>query len=114
MRNAFKNLRRGYPKEAKKTIAASCNMSTEPPTKKVRLYSDDDGQIDDDMYMEALEQLQIHGKHKKSGNHKELKRLMELTKVRRHQWIREERPMIFDVIEKFPCLATNKWVSGLF
>ena len=64
--------------------------------------------------MDALEQLQILGKHKKSGNHKEVKHLMELTKLRRHKWIREERPLVFDVVKKFPCLATNKWVSDVF
>lgn len=115
LRNSLKNFRKGYPtnKKATKATAASRDLTTEPPSKRI-LYSDDDGQIDDDTYMEALEQLQMLGKHKKSGNHKEVKRLMELTKVRRHQWIRAERPMVFDVVEKFPCLATNKWVSDVF
>ena len=112
LRNSLKNFRKGYPTN-KKATAVSHNTITEPPSKRAKLYSDDDGQIDDDVYMEALEQLEMLGKHKKSGNHKEVKRLMELTKFRRHQWIREERPMVFDVVEKFPCLATNKWVSNV-
>ena len=39
---------------------------------------------------------------------------MELTKLRRHGWIREDRPMILEVLKKFPCLATSKWVSNNF
>ena len=36
---------------------------------------------------------------------------MDLTKLRRHQWIREESPLVFEVVDKFPYLATTKWVS---
>ena len=115
MRTSFKNFRKKYPKDEKapKAVASSSNTSEEPPSKRARIYSDDDGQIDDEVYMEALQQLQVLKSHKKGGSHKEIKRLMELTKHRRHMWIREERPMIFDVIATFPCLSTSKWVSGI-
>ena len=63
--------------------------------------------------MEAFQQLQELASQKKGGNHKELKHRMELTKRRRHQWIREQCPMMFDVIEKIPCLSTNKWVCNV-
>ena len=115
LRNSLKIFKRDIQQtKAKNSTAAANNVTTEPPSKRAKIYSDDEDQIDDDAYMEELEQLQILGKHKKSGNHKEVKHLMELTKLRRHQWIREERPLVFDVVKKFPCLATNKWVSDVF
>lgn len=50
------------------------------------------------MTTEAVEKLKSLGKQKKGGNHKEIKHLndlMELTKLRRYQWIREECPLIY-------------------
>lgn len=47
-------------------------------------------QMKDDEYEEALGRLKEFGKHQKGRDHKEVKRLMELTKLRRHAWIRED------------------------
>ena len=108
MRNGLKNFRKGYPNKQK----AGKSSEKEPPSKRPRLHLEDEGQIDEDDYIEAVEKLQYYGKNKKSGNHKEIKNLMELTMLRRHQCIRTERPLVFD-IGKFPCLATTKWVSWI-
>ena len=35
---------------------------------------------------------------------------MDLTRVKRCQWIQQDRPLILEVVEKFPCLASTKWV----
>lgn len=64
-----------------------------------------DEEIDEDEYQKALEKLKELGKHKKGGNHKELKCLMELTKLRCHEWIRQDHPLIQEIIDK----ATSKW-----
>ena len=109
MRNALKNFRKDYPK--KKGIATDDHATAVPPLKRCKLYCDDEGYIDDEEYEEALDELRTHGPPKKGGNHKEVKRLMELTKLRRHKWIREESPLVFEVVNKFPYLATSKWVS---
>ena len=110
LRNGLKKFRKGYPKKKR---ASENHSDKEPPSKRARLYLEDDGQIDEDVYIEAVEKLQYYGKNKKSGKHGEIKQLMELTKLKRHQWIRTERPLIFDVVRKFPCLATTKWVSRI-
>ena len=110
LQNALKNFRKDYPK--KKDLASDCHTTAEPPLKRCKLLPDDEGYIDDDdEHAEAIDDLRMHGSPKKGGNHKEVKRLMELTKLRRHQWIREKSPLVFEVVDKFPYLATTKWVS---
>ena len=96
MRNGLKNFRKGYPNKQRATKSSADHSGkpcTEPSSKRARLYLEDEGQIDEDDYIEAVEKLRSLGKQKKGGNHKEIKRLMELTN-RRHQWIREERPLM--------------------
>ena len=51
------------------------------------------------------------GKGKKGSQHSVVKHLMEKTKIRRHQWIPEERPLVSEVVEKFPHLTSSRWVS---
>ena len=85
--------------------------SQEPPSKRVKIYTNNED-IDDDEYEEALRKLKEYGKHQKGSNHKDIKHLMELTKLRHHAWIRENWPLIEEVIEKYPCLATSKWVRS--
>lgn len=103
LRNAFKNFRKGCPKGEKDDVPF------QPPSKRRKVYTDEEN-IEDDEYEEALGRLKEFGKHQKGRDHKEVKRLMELTKLRRHAWIREDRPMILEIVNKFPCLATSKWV----
>ena len=50
-------------------------------------------------------------KGEKSTNHSIIKNLMEKTKLRRYQWIRQDRPLILEILDKFPYLSTSRWVS---
>ena len=110
LRNSFKNFQKGCSK--KKTEEAS---DPEPQPKRVKLHTGDEEEyIDDDEYQEALEKLKELGKQRKGRDHKELKRLMESTKLRHHSWIRKDCPLIQEVIDKFPCLSSSRWVRWWF
>ena len=60
------------------------------------------------MFAEAF---RSKGKGKKGSQHGIVKQLMEKTKIKRQRWIREERPLILEVVEKFPHLTSSRWVS---
>ena len=95
-------------------MAAEDSLSTEHQPKRLRLYSEEDVVLNDEEYEEALEILkeECNNKKKKKGdNHKLIKELMEKTKKNRHQWIREDQPMITEVLDKFPVLRTSRWVG---
>lgn len=105
LRTSFKNFRRHYDKN---------DAAEEPLAKRLRLlYTEDEADIGDDEYEEAVKELQEH-KAKKLGKkgkgHGHIKRLMEITRVRRYQWIHIEQPLISDILNKFPYLSTHKWV----
>lgn len=83
LRTSFKNFRRHYDKN---------DAAEEPPAKRLRLlYTEDEADIGDDEYEEAVKELQEEHKAKKLGKkgkgHGHIKRLMEITRVRRYQWI---------------------------
>ena len=70
--------------------------------------------VDEEEYEEAVGKLQEEykiKKGKKSTNHSIIKNEMEKTKLRRHQWIRQDRPLILEILDKFPYLSTSRWVS---
>lgn len=95
-------------------MTAADSLITEPSPKRLRLYTEEDAEVDEEEYEEAVEVLQDeynNKKNKKGSSHKVIKDLMEKTKQRRHQWIRRDRPMITEVLEKFPVLRTSRWVS---
>lgn len=96
-------------------MAATDSLVTEHPPKRLRLYSEEDTMINEEEYEEAVQVLQDEynnkKKNKKGSNHKIIKDLMEKTKKRRHQWIRQDRPMVTEVLNKFPVLRTSRWVS---
>ena len=88
--------------------------ANKPPAKWLRLYTGEEPDIGDDEYEAAIEELQEEYKIKQQGKkekgHGNIKRLMEIMKVRRHQWIHNDQPLISEVLEKFLQLSTNKWV----
>lgn len=99
----------------------SKSSSAEPPSKRLRLVESDaenEPEVDDQEYEEALQKLKSEitkgGSHKRGGNNSEVKRLMEITRLKRHQWIREENPLIADVVQKFPHLSSSRWVRKFY
>lgn len=114
LRNAFKNFRKSYktaPEDEEET-------SVEPQAKRMKVFAEEESPIDDDEYEEAIKELQQEfkskGKGKKGNGHGFVKNLMAKTRVRRRQWINSDRPLISDVLEKFPYLSTSRWVSFIF
>lgn len=112
MRNSFKNFRKKLPKENKKK--AKNSLTGEPSSKRLKLCNEDEPDIDNEEYEEALDQLREEHKKiltKKGGSYGEVRRLMEKTKLRRRQWIKNEEPLVSEVVQKFPCLASMRYVS---
>ena len=88
--------------------------SHEPQPKRCKFLAEQESAIDEDEYEEAVEHLQVEFKNKgkgKKGSLSYVKDLMMKTRFRRHQWISNERPMISEVVEKFPYLSRSRWVS---
>ena len=69
--------------------------------------------INDDEYKAALEEIKKEYRRAKEKNQSKLKQLMERTQQHRLLWIKRERPLISEIIDIFPCLATSKGVSML-
>ena len=124
LRNAFKNFRRDHPTDengdpiVRRTTAASKNL--EPPSKRMRTSIGDDreelnDELNDEEYEAAVKELQTeYRKGRKRGrNQALLKQLMERTRRGRRRWIENERPLVSEVIGRFPCLETSRMVSTL-
>ena len=62
MRNGLKNFRKGYPNKQRATKSSEKHSDKEPPSKRARLYLEDEGQIDEDVYTEAVEKLKCYGR----------------------------------------------------
>lgn len=64
-------------------------------------------------YEEAVWELQAEFKKGRKGgrNQARMKELMDKTRKGRQLWIQHDRPLVTEVVEKFPCLATSKMVS---
>ena len=80
----------------------------------MRLDSEDEHTVDEDEYEEAVEKLQEEYKRKKgkkTTSHSYIKNSMDKTKLRRHQWIRQDKPLILEILDKFPYLSTSRWVN---
>ena len=106
------------PKDIKPANKKSSPVVTEqdeqPAPKRIRLYREDDDTIDEEEYDEAVEKLQQEYKSKrgkKTTDHSLIKNLVEKMKLRRHQWIHQDRPLILEILDKFPYLSTSRWVS---
>lgn len=110
MRCAFKNFRKSYKstEDAEETFA-------EPQAKRQKFLTEEESPIDDDEYEEAVEHLQQEFKNKSKGKKGKgfgfVKELMTKTRFRRHQWVSSDRPLISEVLEKFPYLSSSRWVS---
>ncbi len=66
-------------------------------------------------YLAAMDELNVEVKKpKRERNHATLKHLMETTRQQRRKWIIGERPLVSQILEKYPVLASSKQVSCLF
>ena len=90
LRNFFKNFRKHYRATENDNEAQTTG---ELPAKRLRFYTGDESPVDDEEYEAAITKLQEEfrnkgsGKNRKSNGHGYVKNLMEITKIRRHQWI---------------------------
>lgn len=118
LRSSFKNFRRDHPTDengqsvVRRTASASKEL--EPPSKRMRTSTDDDGEeMSDEDYEEAVKELQSeYRKGRKGGrNQATLKQLMEKTRTKRRRWMENDRPLVSEVIKMFPCLETSRMVS---
>ena len=102
LRNSFKNFRRK---------GSDC-QNEEPPSKRMKFHLEDAPEISEEEYEEAIQNLKAELKKggKRVGKHSTVKHLMELTRAKRCHWIQQDRPLISEVVDKFPCLAFSKWV----
>ena len=113
LRNTFKNFRRNY----KKRTTQESSMESSPPSKRMKLQLDidDELEIDEEEYEEAIKQMQEEYRNKstkgKQGRSSStIKHLMGKTRLLRLKWIQDERPLVSEILKKFPFLKANRWV----
>ncbi len=110
LRTAFKNFRRDHSTSTPKKTTKE--ESLQPPSKRWRVDPDENDEISEQEYMEAVSEIKSEWKKaKKNRNQTGVKDLMEVTFATRRKWISSERPLVTDVVENFPCLSSTKVVS---
>ena len=74
----------------------------------------DGPEITAEEYQEAVTVLKLELRRpRKTRNHAMMKELMEKTRRERQRWIEQECPLVWEVVETFPCIATSKCVSDV-
>lgn len=115
LRNSFKNFRRDYPDASRKRSCSqtSADSGVEPQSKHLRTTADEGEELSDKEYKEAIEELGAELKKGRKGgrNQATVKELMEKTRKRRRRWIEQDRPLIWEVLDVFPCLGSSRGVS---
>ena len=117
LRNSFKNFRRDhFFDENNQSTKRQSAASSQPPSKRHKAQLDECETLSEDDYEEALAELQTEWKKGKKGgrNHSVIKQLMEKTASTRHRWITDERPLVSQVLEKYPLLKESRMVSGVY
>ena len=92
------------------------SKNLEPPSKRMRSHDDSDGpELNDDEYEKTIKKLQTEYKKGRKGgkNQALLKQLIEKTRRGRRRWIENERPLVSEVVGRFPCLGTSRMVRFL-
>ena len=112
MRNSFKNFRRNPSVKRKRSKSPEpYEKVDERPSKRLDLEFMDE---DDDEYDDAVQELQVEcSKATKKINQVKIKDLMEKTFKQRRKWIVNDRPLVLEVIERFPPLSNSTNVSYL-
>ena len=115
LRNGFKNFRQdknggselvdGEPR--RKTP----KQVREPPSKRMR-YNVCEDNMDEEEYHEAVGDLAVEWrKDKKDRSMSTVKNLFDQTSAQRRCWITNDRPLLSEVLEVFPCLSSSRFVS---
>ena len=113
----FKNFRRDHPVDENEwPVSWKHKMSvSEPPSKRLKMSTEGSQEITDEEYKESMDELnQEYKKSKRERNHATIEQLMKATQQHCRKWIVEEHPLMSEVLDKFPFLASSKKVSSLF
>lgn len=86
---------------------------------KLQLDIEDESEISEEEYEEAVKKMQEEyksksGKGKQKSSNSTVKHLMDKTRWRRLKWLQDEHPMVSEVLNKFPYLKVNRWVCQYF
>lgn len=114
LRSSMKNFRRDYPTAVREKQEHQPCLLTSHGVHQSSIQDTALGSaMSEDEYQEALVSLEVeYRKGRKGGrNPGVINDLMEKTRTRRVKWIQEERPLVWEVMEKFPCLASSRMVS---
>ena len=117
LRNSFKNFRRDHPAEAAPTNKRplTSNISEEPPSKRSNTAVEEADESDEDEYDKTVADLSTEWKKGTNRRSQALVRdLLQKTARGRRKWITQERPLVFEVVTKFPCFKTSRMVSVWF
>ena len=85
-----------------------------PPSKRCKTLQDQEDTVEcnEDEYEQAVTMLKYEWKKgRKSRSQATIKELMDKTAQLRRGWIEAERPLVSDVLAKFPCLSQSRAVS---
>ena len=113
LRNSFKNFRRDHPAEEAPTNKRPLvsNVSDEPPSKRLNTAVEDASESDEDEYDKTVSDLSTEWKKGTSRRSQAVIRdLLQKTARGRRKWITQERPLVFEVVKKFPCLKASRLV----
>ena len=87
-------------------------IGLEPPLKRLKTALDNTQSLEGDEYEKAVEDLKAEWeKGKRKRSFAIIKDLMTKTENGRRTWIMKERPLITDILAKYPCLSSYRIVS---
>lgn len=119
MRTSFKNFRRDHPLSPinnARVLTSSRAEAEGPPSKrrKSTASGEENHEYDEDEYEKAILDLTEEWKKgRRSRSQAVVKELMDKTRPHRRRWIEQDRPMVSDVLSKFPCFVHSRTVSAL-
>ena len=118
LRNSFKNFRKSHPLSNVDDLESTKRVQDTvdgPPSKRRKTQQDQEDALvecDEDEYEEAVAMLKDEWKKgRKSRSQATIKELMDKTAQLRRRWIEAQRPLVSDVLGKFPCLSQSRAVS---
>ena len=85
-----------------------------PPSKRRKTLQDQEDTVEcnEDEYKQAVTMLKDKWKKgHKSRSQATIKELMDKTAQLRRSWIEAQRPLVSDLLAKFPCLSQSRTVS---